>query len=113
MQNIQDKAEELSGHVIDYINTLYKLGTIKMTEKAANSAANSVTGFAIVFFLFIIFLIGGIAAGWWIGESIDNMPVGFLIIASFYLLCLLIFILFRKKVFYPRIRNSIIKKIYE
>lgn len=113
MQNIQEKAEELYGHAVDYSKTLYELGVIKMTEKAVTSVANTVSGFAIVFFLFLIFLIGGIGVGWWIGEAIGNMAAGFLIIASFYLVCLLLFILLRKQIFFPVIRNTLIKKIYE
>lgn len=113
MQNIQDKAEDLSGHVIDYLDTMYKLGKVKVSEKAANSAANAVTGITIIVFTSIILLIAGIGIGWWIGESIDNMPAGFLIMAVFYLCCLFLLIFMRKRIMYPRIRNRIIKKIYE
>ena len=113
MQDIQDKVEELSGHVIDYMQTMYKLGKVKLTEKVANSAALAISGFIIIFFILLMLLIGGIGVAWWIGERMNNMPAGFMLVAAFYLLFAGVLFLFRKKFIYPAIRNRIVKKIYE
>jgi len=113
MQNIQDKVEELSVHVIEYINTQYQLAAVKTTEKVANSAVSAITGIIMLFFILIILLIGSVGIAWWIGEQINNIAAGFLLMAAFYLFCLVFIILFRKRILFPLIRNRIIKKIYE
>lgn len=113
MEKIQEKAEELSGHITDYVQTMYKLGIAKTSEKAAETAAFVITMMALTFFALIIFLIGGIGFGWWLGDLLNSRTTGFLLMAGFYLICLLVIFLIRKKFLYPMIRDRVVRKIYE
>lgn len=113
MNDVKDKIADLSGHVTDYLDTQYQLGMLKVTEKAANTAAFAVTGFTVIIFTLLVLITGGIGIGWWLGDIINNMAAGFLIVAGFYLLCLLCIIIFRKRLIFPLLRNRIVSKIYE
>ncbi len=113
MENVKEKVEELTDHVKGYVDTLYELTVVKVTQKAADTAAFAITGLVIFVFSILVLFIGGIGIGWWLGRAIDNMAGGFLIVTGFYLVCLFFVILVGKKTIVPMIRNRIVRKLYE
>lgn len=101
---------ELAG---DYVETYYKLTVLNINKKIADiSAVASFTVLAALICCFVAMFLG-IAAALWIGTLLGSTALGFLVFGAFCLLLLLIVFLTRKKVFFPLVKNLIIKGIYE
>ena len=113
MDELKSKAETLTDHVSDYLETYYKLTVVNATQKATGVASISLIAVLMAFFFMFVFLFLGIGAGMWIGEALDNMKAGYFIVGGFYLVCAVIVILVRKKFIFPYVRNQIIQKVYE
>ena len=97
----------------DYVETYIKLAVVNINQKTADiSAAASFSMIAgLIGFFVIMFL--GIAASFWVGTLTGSNALGFLLVALFYLLLFLVFFISRKKLFYPFVKNLIVKSIYE
>ncbi len=113
MKELKSKAGDLSDSVTEYIQTYYKLSMLKVADKATVISA-SVMSSLIVFFLgiFVLFF-SGIALGVWLGKVLDNVALGYLIVAGIFLLAIIILVLLRKTIVFPMIKNMIINKLYE
>jgi hypothetical protein len=113
MEEVKDKVEELSGHVKDYLGTLYELTALKLVQQLVNIATFAANSFLLIFFSLLVLMIGGIGLGWWLGDVMHSRAGGFLVVAGFYLVCLICLMTIMKKIIFSGIRNSILKKIYE
>jgi len=113
LKTIKSTAESLTDHVSDYIETYVKLAVVNATQKATGIAAISLTGILVTIFLPFVLFFSGIGLGIWVGEALDNVKAGFFIVSGFYLLCGLVIYAFRKKIVFPLVRNTIIRKVYE
>jgi len=112
-QNIKEDAKDIINHTTDYLETFYKLSLVRATKKASDIASGVVNSLLLFFTILCIILFASTAAAWWLGDLLDNPALGFLLVASFYLLVALVLIMMRKKVISPFIKNSLISKIYE
>jgi hypothetical protein len=113
MGELKDKAEDLATHVGDYLGTLYKLTIVNVIQKASGVLAAGIISILIVFLLLFALFFLCIGLGWWLGEMLHNMLMGFGIVAMIYLLIIAILLIFRKAFLFPWIRNRIIRKVYE
>jgi hypothetical protein len=113
MKELKHKAENLTDHVTEYIETYFALNVLKATDKAAGAASSSITGVLIGVFAFFFLLLTSIGVGHWLGRLMDNMLAGFAIIAGFYALLAILLIALRKSVILPFLKNMIIKSAYE
>jgi hypothetical protein len=113
MENLKDKAEELTEDIGEYIETYYNLKVLQLTNKVAGVASVSMATLLICISSFFFLLFLGIGLGWWIGEALHNMVAGFCIVAGVYALLTLLVLAMRKNVILPMIRNIIIRKAYE
>ncbi len=113
MKDLKNKAETLTDHVTDYMETYFALNVLKATDKAAGIASSSITGILIAVFGFFFLLFLSIGLGYWIVQQMDNMMAGFGIVAGFYALLAVLIIALNKKVFSPFLKNMIIKSAYE
>jgi small-conductance mechanosensitive channel len=113
MAELKERADDLMDHAGDYIETYYKLGLLKVTEKstAAGSAIIAALLLAILSIFFILFI--GLGLAWWIGDMLDSIIAGYFIVAGIYLLIIICVIMMRKKMIDPFLRNFLVKKIYE
>src|SRR6478609_11408005 len=109
MGEIKDKAEDLTSHIGDYLDTFYKLSVINVTGKASGIVSAGITSIIIILFLMFALLFACMGVGWWLGEQLNNMLAGFGIISAFYVLLIAIIILFRKTFLFPMIRNILIR----
>jgi hypothetical protein len=112
-QNLKEDAKDIINHSSDYLETFYKLTLVRATKKVSDVGSAVVNSILIFFISLCILLFASMAAAWWLGEALNSPALGFLIVASFYLLLVLILILMRKKIISPFIRNLFIRKIYE
>jgi hypothetical protein len=112
-QNIKSTTEDLTRHIGDYLDTLYKVSLLNVTEKATTITSAAISTIVVcVLGIFVLFF-AGIALGWWLGDVVNSRAGGFLIVAGFYLIAGAILILLRKQIIFPYFRNKIIRKVYE
>ncbi len=97
----------------DYAETYYKLTVVNINQKTADISAIASFSMIAALLVFFVTLFLGIAASLWLGGLMYNLPLGFVIVGIFCLLIFLILFLTRKKIFYPFIKNLVIKSIYE
>ena len=112
-QNLKEDAKDILNHAGDYAETFYKLNLLRLTKKVSDVASVVVNSVLIFFISLCILLFISFAGAWWLGDIVQNRALGFLIIAGFYLLIILVLVLMRKKVISPFIRNTLIRKFYE
>jgi len=113
MEEFKLKAENLTKSVGEYFDTYYKLTVVKAADKATGIAASSMAGLAAFFLSIFVLFFSGLALGIWLGQLLDNPVLGYLLVAAFYLLIMIVLIALRKKIVFPFIRNLIVRKFYE
>lgn len=113
MDDIKEKAADLSGHVEDLADTFYRLAVLNLTQKASNIISGAVVMITLFFLGFFILFFLGFALAWWLGDIINSRAGGFLLAAAFFSIIVLSISLFRKKTIFPLIRNLIIRKMYD
>ena len=111
MQEEINNVEKLTENFKEYVNTRYDIVTLKVTQKTADIGSQSVAMILILLFASMFLLFINIAVAFFISSLLKINYAGFFIVAGFYLLLTLIFILFRKKLIAHPLRNLIIKKI--
>ena len=113
MEELKTKTEDLKDHVEAFSETFLKLTFTTITQKGINISAILLN--TIIVYILSVFVLLFIAAGlaWWLGDILHNRAAGFFIVAGIFFVTTALVILLRKKVVYPFIRNSIVKKVYE
>jgi len=112
-QDLKEKVENLTSHTGDYLDTLYKVTMLNVTQKATNIASAAIGAITIcILGMFVLFFIG-FGAAWWLGDMINSRTGGFLIVAGFYLVLTICIVALRRKIVFPFFRNLLIKKVYE
>jgi hypothetical protein len=113
MEDIKTKVAHLKDHVSEYAKTYTDLAKAKATKGASNAVAGTVIGVSL-FFLFFFFLIFGFTSlAWWMASVLGSNALGFLSVAGFFLVLIILIIALKKKVIVPLIRNAVISKVYE
>jgi hypothetical protein len=111
--DIQQKARTLTDDITELFELYYKLGNVTVTEKASSAVSASITMIMIMFFAMFSLLFAGLGIGWFFGQLLHSIIIGYLMVAGIFALLLGITIALRKKYLFPIIRNILIKKIYE
>jgi hypothetical protein len=97
----------------DLVEAYRDLITIKIVEHTSKGASLSVVGLVSLVLAMFMLLFIGLGSAWWLGERLNDMKAGFFIVGGVYTLVLIVVIATWKKLLVPRIRNLIIKKMYE
>ena len=109
---LKEKKQDLGNHASDYLDTLYDLASVTITQKVTNVASRIiVTIIVCALGLFVLFF-ASLGLAWWLGDIVKSREGGFWIVAGFYLLLILIIAISGRKIF-SSFRNRIIRKIYE
>ena len=113
MEEVKTHSPGITKDVRNLVDTYIALAKANVTQKAADAVSVSVMGIAVaVLSVFAIFFAGA-GLAWWIGEVLNNMVAGFLIVAGLFILLSVLLVVFKEKFLYPVIRNTIVKKVYE
>lgn len=112
-EEFTEDAKDLTDHIGDYLETYYKLITINVAQKGVNLASAIINAVVLCFLGLFTFTFIGLGLAWWIGDLVNNRIGGFFITAGIFLVILIAFIIMRKKVIFPFLRNLITRKIYE
>jgi hypothetical protein len=113
MQELKRKVNDLTDDIQDYLETFYELKVHQVIEKSSIVATQSMVGSFLGILTIFILTFSGIALALWIGKELQNYALGFLVVSGIYLFMLVIILLLRKSVIVPKLRNFIIKKMYE
>lgn len=97
----------------DLVEAYRDLITIKIIEHTSLGASVSVVGILSLVLAMFVLMFAGLGSAWWLGEYLADMKAGFFIVGGVYTLAFGLLLLTSRKVIVPRIRNLIIKKIYE
>ncbi len=87
--------------------------SIRTVEHTSLGISISIIGILSLILVVFVLLFTGFGSAWWLGEYLGNMKAGFFIVGGSYTLIFGILLATSQKVLIPRIRNLIIKKMYE
>lgn len=106
-----NKVERLLEHIEEYGETRLDILVLSMQDKLSNvlSSIASILILGILTMFFLLFV--SVSTAWWIGEILHSPSMGFLSVAGFYFLVVLVIYLNREKWIKLPIINALIKKI--
>ncbi len=113
MEDLKSKAENLTHHLTDLVDTYYKLGLIKVTEKATNIVSTAMAGVTTLLLFIITLFFLGMGLAWWLGDLVNSRAGGFFIVAAIFIIIMVVLVAVRKKIVFPFLRKAILKKLYE
>ncbi len=113
MEEDKNSTDKWVSSVADLMDSYRKLITVKVVEHTSLGISLSIIGILSMIMAVFVLLFTGIGSAWWLGEYLQNMKAGFFIVGGFYALIFIILLLTSPGIWIPRIRNTIIKKIYE
>jgi hypothetical protein len=102
----------LKKDILDYLEVKLDLIKLNIAESLSHFISKSVNIAITGFLLFFIFLFISFAAGFFIGSRLNSNELGFLCVAGFYSLLLVLFILLRKKIIERPVIKAIIKLFF-
>lgn len=109
----QTKIEETVDSIKDYINTRYELFVLKVSDKFAHIASNTLSFIPIIFMTVLTVLMLSFGLAFYINHVLVSDFYGFFIVGGIYLLIGLILISVRKKSLAKPLRNKIIKELFK
>lgn len=113
MEDLKSKVSNLTDSFSEYVQTNYKLTLLNATDKATGIAASTLATVVVLLLGVFVLFFGGIALAIWLGYLLNNVALGYLLVAGFFVLIIILLVALRKKIIFPMIRNQIINKIYE
>ncbi len=93
-----------------YSKTTIDLIKLKAVDKLAKIVSNVVYGVLLSLFSFFFLIILNLALAFWLGDLLGKVYLGFLIVAGFYVLLIIILVLFKKQIIKSPITNTIVTK---
>ncbi|MEO6902211.1 MAG: phage holin family protein [Bacteroidia bacterium] len=109
----QNKIEEVTEGVKEYINTRYDLVVLKTYEKISNVGSEFISTILILKISGFALLLLSFAGALYISSVFNDTYTGFIIVGGGYLLISLILLLLRKHLLINPLRNSIIRLIFK
>ncbi|MFY7912379.1 MAG: phage holin family protein [Emticicia sp.] len=109
---IKERATDWFDSVTEYAEARWNLGVLELSEKAAKSVSNFASALiiGIIGGLMMFFMSLGLA--WYIGQKLDNMPLGFVIVGFIYGLIGVVLYTIRERFIKLPIINTFIKNFY-
>jgi hypothetical protein len=107
--DVKDKLEDSLEHIGAYVQTRTDLLLLNLSDKVAKSAATAAVVYVAWSLSGFVLLFLSLALAWWLGQSLDNMAAGFLIVAGIFVVITVVTYVVAKKVLRPTITNKIVK----
>ena len=105
--------ENWVSNAADLLESYRDLISLRIVEHSSLGISISVIGILSLILVVFVLLFIGLGAAWWLGEYFNNMKSGFFIVGGVYTVIFGVLLASSQKVLIPRIRNMIIKKMYE
>jgi len=106
-----DKLDVLNERFKSYVNTKTQLIKLELVERSAVLASGLFAWVLILLFLLLSLLFLSIGVGVYIGQVLENYYLGFISVAGFYALIVIVLFLSRSKLVELPIRNAILKQL--
>jgi|LauGreDrversion4_2_1035121.scaffolds.fasta_scaffold2162900_1 uncharacterized membrane protein YcjF (UPF0283 family) len=103
--------DELTKNIKEYLHTQVEVIKLQAAERGSDVIANILAGMVVMLIFFLCIVFTGIGISLYINQWMHSSWIGFLIIASVYLLIALIVWLARTKLLRLPIMNSIIQHL--
>jgi hypothetical protein len=107
-----DDINDLKKDVLEYIEVKLDLIRLHTAENLSRIFSNVATIAVIGYLLFFIILFISFAAGYYFGSLLDSNELGFLCVAGFYSLILILFLAFRKQIVERPVIKAIVRLIF-
>lgn len=104
IENLFEKSEE-------YVKTHIEIAKLKSADKIADIFSSLVSQIAVVAMSFFFLLMVNIGIAFWLGSVLGATHYGFMIVAAFYALLVVILMAFKNDFIKSPINNSIINQI--
>lgn len=103
--------EDLYDKVEEYVKTNIQLAKLKATDKLAEVVGSIVVQITLIVLAFFFLMMLNMGIAFWLGYVLGATHYGFLIVAGFYALLVIVFYVFRNSILKTPISNSIISQI--
>ena len=107
-----DDINDLKKDVLEYIEVKLDLIRLHTAENLSRIFSNVATIAVIGYLLFFIIFFISFAAGFYIGSLLDSNELGFLCVAGFYTLLLILFLVFRKQIVERPVIKAIVRLFF-
>lgn len=101
------------GYLQAYVNDKIDAIRLETAEKAAKATSGMVTGYMIFSLANLVVWFAALALGFYLGEVLDSTALGFLIVAGFFLLLLIVMYVLRRTLITNAVISTIIKSFYK
>jgi hypothetical protein len=102
----------IKNDIQEYVEVRFDLIRLHVAENLSHIVSNAATVAIIGFFLFFIFFFLSFAAGYYFAHIFNSNELGFLLVAGFYFLMMLVFLVFRKRIVERPIIKAIVKLFF-
>lgn len=109
---IKERATDWFDDVITYAEARLNLGVLDFSEKAAKSVSNLASGLIIGIAGGLMLFFMSLSLAWYIGENLESMPLGFLIVGLIYGILGIILFVIREQFIKLPIINIFIRNFY-
>jgi len=107
-----DDINDLKKDVLEYIEVKLDLVRLHTAENLSRIFSNVATIAVIGYLLFFIILFISFASGFYIGSLLDSNELGFLCVAGFYTLLLILLLVFRKQIVERPVIKAIVRLLF-
>jgi hypothetical protein len=107
-----DEIDNIKKDILEYLEARLDLLRLHAAENISRIISKSANIAIIGYLLFLILLFLSFAAGFYIGSRLNSNELGFLCVAGFYFVILVVFLLLRKQFIERPVIRAIIKLLF-
>ncbi len=107
-----DELNDVKKDVVDFIEVKLDLIKLHMAENLSRMFSNVAAIAVIGYLLFLIIIFISFAAGFFIGSQLKSNELGFLCVAGFYSMLLILFLIFRKQIIDRPVIKSMVRLLF-
>ena len=111
-QTISEIISDLVLNLKTYVNSKIDLYLLTCFEKIGKLFASLLSSIILVLIFFFCLLFITIALALWLGDKLNNLAEGFLLIGAFYFILGLIFIIFKKSLIDKKVIKNLLKSLF-
>ena len=111
MEEEKSKIDTLFGHIREYVEQRIKLVNLDVHYKTSKAVSGMASVFAILLLGIFVLLFLSLALSWWIGNELNAISLGFLIVGGIYFFIVMVVYINRDKWITLPVINSFLKNI--
>jgi ABC-type multidrug transport system permease subunit len=112
-ENQKSVFSDLKNELVEYVELRTELTKLSAYEIISKAGVSLVSAMALVIFAFFFMFFLFLALGFYFGKVLNSLYQGFGIIAFFYLILIILYLIIRKKYIEKPLMNKIIESLTE